>query len=83
MGCHFLLQGIFLSQGLELPLLCPLHWQADSLPQVPPGGMVEIPGTQNVVFLPGVPGLIIWKLVKSADRWGEGHATLKYGTLAY
>ena len=32
MGCHFLLQGIFLTQELNLPLLCLLHWQADSLP---------------------------------------------------
>ena len=31
-GCHFLLQGIFLTQGLNLSLLCLLHWQADSLP---------------------------------------------------
>ena len=30
--CHFLLQGIFLTQGLNLHLLCLLHWQADSLP---------------------------------------------------
>ena len=29
MGCHFLLQGIFLTQGLNPRLL---HWQADSLP---------------------------------------------------
>ena len=28
-GCHFLLQGIFLTQGLNL---CLLHWQVDSLP---------------------------------------------------
>jgi len=31
MGCHFLLQGIFPTQGLNLHLLCLLHWQADSL----------------------------------------------------
>ena len=31
-GCHFLLQGIFLSQGLNPCLLHLLHWQADSLP---------------------------------------------------
>ena len=30
-GCHFLLQGIFSTQGLNLHLL---HWQADSLPTV-------------------------------------------------
>ena len=32
MGCHFLLQEIFLIQGLKLSLLRLLHWQADSLP---------------------------------------------------
>ena len=31
-GCHFLLQGIFSTQGLKLRLLHPLHWQAGSLP---------------------------------------------------
>ena len=29
MSCHFLLQGILSTQGLNLRLL---HWQADSLP---------------------------------------------------
>ena len=33
-GCHFLLLGIFLTQGLNSSLLRLLHWQADSLPQV-------------------------------------------------
>ena len=31
-GFHFLLQGIFLTQGSNLYLPCLLHWQADSLP---------------------------------------------------
>ena len=31
-GCHFLLQGIFLSQRLNLYLLRFLHWQVNSLP---------------------------------------------------
>ena len=31
-GCHFLLQGIFLIQASKLCLLYLLHWQADSLP---------------------------------------------------
>ena len=35
-GCHFLLQGIFPTQGLNLHLLCVLHWQVDSLLLVPP-----------------------------------------------
>ena len=32
-GCHFLLQRIFLTQGLDLRLL---HWQADSFTTAPP-----------------------------------------------
>ena len=32
MGCHFLLQGIFLTQGLNWCLLRLLHLQTDSLP---------------------------------------------------
>ena len=31
-GCHALLQGIFLTQGSNLSLLPLLHWQVDSLP---------------------------------------------------
>jgi len=33
-GCHFLLQRIFLTQGSNLHLP---HWQVDSLPSEPPG----------------------------------------------
>ena len=36
-GCHALLQGVFPTQGLNLSLLCPLHWQAGSLLLAPPG----------------------------------------------
>ena len=35
-GCHDLLQGIFPTQGSNLYLLHPLHWQAGSLPLAPP-----------------------------------------------
>ena len=31
-GCHFLLQGVFPTQGSNLSLLGLLHWQAASLP---------------------------------------------------
>ena len=34
-GCHFLLKGIFLTQGSNPHLLCLLHWQVDSLSTVP------------------------------------------------
>ena len=36
-GFHFLHQGIFLTQGSNLYLLCLQHWQAGSLPLAPPG----------------------------------------------
>ena len=32
MGCHVLIQGIFLTQGSNPRLLCLMHWQAGSLP---------------------------------------------------
>ena len=35
-GCYALLQGIFLTQGLNLHLLRLLHWKASSLPLVLP-----------------------------------------------
>ena len=37
LGCHGLLRGTFQPQGWNLSLLCLLHWQAGSLPLVPPG----------------------------------------------
>ena len=36
-GCHFLLQGIFPTQGSKPHLLHLLHWQVGSLPREPPG----------------------------------------------
>ena len=44
MGCHFLLQGIFLTQGLNLGLL---HWQADSLPLSHLGSLLRMPRTEE------------------------------------
>ena len=41
-GCHFLLQGIFTTQGSNLRLLCLLHWQTGSLPLMLPGKPVEM-----------------------------------------
>ena len=35
--CHALLQGIFLTKGMSLRLLCLLYLQAGSLPLAPPG----------------------------------------------
>ena len=41
-GCHFLLQGIFPTQGSNSSLFCLLHWQGGSLPVVPPGRPVSL-----------------------------------------
>ena len=38
-GCHFLRQGIFPTQGSNPHLLSLLHWQADSLPTKLPSGL--------------------------------------------
>ena len=43
-GCHSLLQGIFLTQGSNL---CLLHWQADSLPLSHLGSPKEGTHTSN------------------------------------
>ena len=42
-GCYFLLQGIFLTQGSNPHLLCLLHWQVGSLPLAAPGKPYDKP----------------------------------------
>ena len=39
-GCHFLLQGIFPTQGSKPGLLYLLHWQVDSLPRQGPETLI-------------------------------------------
>ena len=41
-GFHFLLQGIFPAQGLNLSPLPLLHWQAGSLPLAPPDDLMYL-----------------------------------------
>ena len=43
--CHALLQGIFLTQGLNPALLHLLHWQVGSLPLAPPGKPNSVPSS--------------------------------------
>ena len=53
MGCHFLLQGIFPTQGLNPRLLHLLHWQADSLPLSQlgrPHKIYDLPNHQDLVI---------------------------------
>ena len=50
-GSHVLLQGIFLTQGSNPHLLHLLHWQAGSLPLVPPGKSIGTPHVLLIVHL--------------------------------
>ena len=52
MGCHFLLQGIFPTQGLNLHLL---YWQADSLP-LSHLGSPSLHLNMGLMLLPGLRG---------------------------
>ena len=51
MGCHFLLQGIFLTQGSNQRLLILLHWQVGSLPLAPPGKLWSHMGLSNILHI--------------------------------
>ena len=49
-GCHFLLQGIFQTQGFNPHLLHLLHWQAGSLPAEPPGKLHALYNNSTITF---------------------------------
>ena len=49
MGCHFLLQGIFPTQGSKPCLLHLLLWHADSLPLMPHGKPLFIPYKDTIL----------------------------------
>ena len=55
-GCHFLLQGIFPTQGLNLSLL---HWQMDSLLSKPPEKSLK--KTTTTVYIPYLKDYFIAK----------------------
>ena len=68
MRFHFLLQVIFLTQGLNLRPLCLLHWHTGSLPLAPPGKCIwpglsqEIPDPSVVPQTEGeIKGLLEFK----------------------
>ena len=49
-GCHFLLQGLFLSQGSNPHLWHLLPWQSSSLPLAPPGKPIHRAPSANYSF---------------------------------
>ena len=54
-GCHALLQGIFSTQGSNPRLLSFLHWQAGSLPLMPPESRPTTFSRVPISFLGGGP----------------------------
>ena len=56
--CHFLIHGIFLTQGLNPRLLHLLHWQMGSLPLALPGKLQE----NDIPTLKPIFKRIIWLL---------------------
>ena len=67
MGSHFLLQGIFLTQGLNSHHL---HWQVDSLPREPPGTPTSL-FTWGFDLFSTEPTLFPTLLGKSLDSWAS------------
>ena len=67
-GCHTLLQRIFLTQGSSRCLLCLLHWQVDSLPLAPPGRPTRVLQRVNS----GMPRACA--LSQEKPPYGEAHA---------
>ena len=50
-GCHFLLQGIFTTQGSNLHLPSLLNWQVDSLPTEAPGKPEEAVAKRQIFLI--------------------------------
>src|SRR5574341_1318545 len=67
-GCHFLLQGIFLSQGSNLGLLYLLHWQAGSLPSEPHGKPKKL---KSVAFGDGTKGKGLFLVTNFTDLFSS------------
>ena len=67
MGCHFLLQGIFPTKGLNLLLLHLLHWQAGYLPLAAPEKTL-VPNTDKVLVI-----ILSYKCYLPPLMWAYGH----------
>ena len=68
-GCLALLQGIFPTQGSNPCCLCLLHWQAGSLPLIPPGKLKE-DSTRQIITDPLLSAMLnpksfIWIILYS------------------
>ena len=68
-SCHFLLQGIFPIQGLNLHLLSLLHWQADSLPLCHLGSQITLLLLKIITIL---ASLVQWLRLHTSMAGGVG-----------
>ena len=75
-GCHALLQGIFLTQRSSPCLLCLLHWQTISLPLAPPekpqGHFTATKSSDVFISLPSslhFLGNLMWKFEGCCKHW--------------
>ena len=73
MGCHFLLQGIFPTQRLNLGLLRLLHWQVDSLPPGKPESYSTSVKWGERQHLP-----CRWAVLERKYKLGVGHSSCYY-----
>ena len=83
MGCHAVLQEVFLTQELNPHLLGVLHWQAGSLPLAPPKAMVKITSVpvnraqgldrlkQYGLYLTSKTGPLLWPEGEDSALWLE------------
>ena len=67
--CHFLLQGIFLTQGWNPHSLCLLHWQVDSLSLAPPGKTLPKEGKTVLILVTIFDQRTIFKKEHSYQFW--------------
>ena len=70
-GCHVLLQGIFLTQGSNPCLLHLVHWQAGSLPLAPPAKLTWSWRLRNQSWRPRNPQSAILKACKPGASRAE------------
>ena len=70
-GCHFLLQGIFPTEELNLSLLHLLHWQKDSLPVCHLGFVVSVGIPLKFLFHQVYRSKIIRIIKCKKGRWFE------------
>ena len=71
MSCHFLLRRIFPTQGLNLHLLCLLHWWVDPLPPhhlgspPSPSMLVQMAKFHSFIWLSSIPLCVCVCLISS------------------